>query len=220
MKVMEDKQLTTEESLDIIARIIASTRQNFNNAGGAMFLLWGYTTIAVTLAVYIAFSITKSYYIMWLWWALPLIGGVLTWLHYRKYKKPVQTHLDRAVNYVWIAFAAATGVCMVFGFIPASVLRGAGVQMAFPIILIMSLMISLSTAITGLLIKFRPAAVSGFVGMPLAMLAWIFSTTMDQLLVFAGLMLIVQVIPGHLLNAACKREVRESAEMAKNGRAE
>ncbi len=204
-----EKNLTTEQSLDIIARMITNTRRNFNDRGGAMFLIWGYTTIAVTLAVYAAFTLTKSWHTLWIWWALPLIGGLLTWRHYRKEENPVQTHLDKTVNYVWIAFSASTILCMVFGFIPARVLPGT--HSPFPIILIISLLISLATAITGLVIKFRPAAVAGFAGMALSMLTYIFNG-MEQLPIFAGLMLVVQVIPGHLLNAACKREVREAKE--------
>lgn len=213
-----EKNLTTEQSLDLIARMIATTRRNFNDRGGAMFLIWGYTTIVVTLAVYIAFRITRSYDTMWLWWALPLIGGILTWRHYSKYKRPVQTHLDRAVNYVWITFSIASLVCMVFAFLPGSIMPGH--IRSFPILFIMSLIIGLATAITGLLIKSRPVAVGGFAGIVLAFAVLLAGGSMVQLIVFAGLMLVVQVIPGHLLNAQCKREVRAAGDVraAKDGR--
>ena len=217
-----EKQLTTEQSLDIIARMIADTRRNFNERGGAMFLIWGYTTVAVTIAVYIAFRLTQSYDTMWLWWALPLIGGIMTWLHYSKYRKPVQTHLDSAVNYVWIVFSTATMACMLFGFIPARLLPA--VATPFPILFTISMMISIATAITGLLIKSRPVSVGGFAGIVLAFVILLFNGMMEQLLAFAVLFLLVQVIPGHLLNAACKREAREAGatagDAAKNGRAE
>ena len=205
-----EKQLTSEQSLDIIARMIADTRRNFNDRGGAMFLIWGYTTILVTIAVYITFSVTKSYDTMWLWWALPLIGGILTWLHYRKYRKPVQTHFDRAVNYVWITFSAASMACMIFAFLPGNTMPEH--ILPFPILFIMSLMIGLATAITGLLIKSRPVTVGGFAGIMLAFVVLILGSMMEQLIAFAGAMFIVQVIPGHLLDAACKREAREANE--------
>lgn len=217
---MEEKELSTEQSLDLIARMIAATRRNFNEKGGAMFIIWGYATIAVTLAVYAAFGLTKNHDTMWIWWALPLVGGILTWRHYRKHKKPVQTHLDKTVNYVWLAFSASTLLCMIFGFIPAKVLPGA--HPSFPIILLISLLISLATAITGLVIKFRPVAAAGFAGMALSFLTFVFNG-IEQLPIFAGLMLVVQVIPGHMLNAACKREARAAqgtVGAAQNGRAE
>jgi hypothetical protein len=214
---MEDKTLTTEQSLDLIARRLANTRKNFNDRGGAMFLIWGYTTIAVTIAVYIAFSLTNSYDVMWLWWALPLVAGLGTWLHFRKHKRSVQTHLDRNVWSVWIAFSVATMACMVFGFIPSSILPAAVGDHPFPILFIIGLMISMATAITGLLIKFRPVAVGGFAGIALSFVILLLGGMMEQFIAFATLFLLVQVIPGHLLNAACKRESREAA---KNGRTE
>jgi hypothetical protein len=227
---MEDKTLSTEQSLDLIARMLENTRRNFNDRGGAMFLIWGYTTIVVTIAVYIAFTLTKSYNVMWLWWALPLTAGILTWLHFSKHKRSVQTHLDKSVWSVWIAFSVATMACMVFGFIPSSVMA-ASVTLPFPILFIIGLMISMATAITGLLIKFRPVAVGGFAGIVLSFAILFFSGMMEQFIAFAALFLLVQVIPGHLLNAACKREAREAGaaqeatrerarEAAQNGRAE
>jgi ABC-type multidrug transport system fused ATPase/permease subunit len=211
---MEDKTLTTEQSLDLIARMLENTRRNFNDRGGAMFLIWGYTTIAVTLAVYIAFSLTKSYDVMWLWWALPLVAGILTWLHFRKHKRSVQTHLDKNVWSVWIVFSVATMACMVFGFIPATY--------RFPILFTIGLLISMATAITGLMIKFRPVAVGGFAGIVLSFVILFPDGMIEQFIAFAMLFLPVQVIPSHLLNTHCKREARETRETreAKNGRAE
>jgi hypothetical protein len=207
-----EKQLSTEQSLDLIARMVAGARQNFNDNGGAMFLIWGYTTIAVTAAVYLSFSLTGNYDVMWLWWAIPAVCGPLTWRHYRKYKKPVTTHIDSAVKYVWIVFSAAVIACMVFGFMPSRIV---GVS-NFPILFIISLMISTSTAITGLIIKFRPVAIGGFAGIALSFTLLLFAGMMEQFIAFAVLFLLVQVIPGHMLNAYCKREVRRGQD----GRAE
>ncbi len=185
-----------------------------DRAARPQFLIWGYTTIAVTIAVYTTFTITQRYHpAMELWLALPIIGGILTWLHLRKSSRPVTTQLDKAVWAVWIAFSAAAFACMAVGFTPGKLWPN---HPPFPIVFVIGLMISMATASTGLILKFRPAAVAGFVGIALALLTWIFNH-MEQLLIFAGLILVVQVIPGHLLNAACKREGRE---VAKNGRVE
>lgn len=177
-----------------------------------MFLIWGYTTISVTLAVYIAFSLTKNYDTMWLWLALPLVGGVLTSNHLRKYKKTVQTHLDRAVNAVWIAFSGASLACMAFSF----TFHG---RFPFPILFIICLLMGLATSTTGMIIRFRPIAVMGFAAMAIAFVTFAMQGEMNQFLVFAGTFLFCQVIPGHLLNAACKREAA-AAKAAQNGRAE
>lgn len=201
---MEDKQLTTQESLDLISSMIANTRRNFNAKGGAMFLIWGYTTIAVTIAVSAVFWFTRDYATMWLWWALPVIGGVFTWLHYRKYEKPVTTHLDKSVNYVWIVFGAACFACAAFSFISTAIAGKPLINILFTI----GLIIGMATAITGLMIKFKPVAVGGFLGMALSF-AIPFFPNMWQFPIFAAIFLIAQVIPGHMLNCVCKKEAHE-----------
>lgn len=197
---MEDKQLTSRESLDLISRMIINTRRNFNDKGGSMFLIWGYTTIAVTVGVYLLFRATGSGDAMWAWWALPVIGGILTWLHYRKYKRPVQSHLDKMVNSVWLVFTSACMACVVFTF--GAYVLGSGPY--FSILFVIALLLSVSTATTGFMIKFAPVTAGGFAGIVLSFLILVFKG--EQFFIFAGIFLIAQVIPGHMLNRYCKKE--------------
>ncbi len=198
---MEDKHLSTQQSIDLIAKMIENTRRNFNDKGGAMFLIWGYTTIAVTIAVSAAFWFTRNYNTMYIWWALPVIGSILTALHFRKHRKPVQTHLDKAVNYVWIVFAVACMACVVFSSVSGAFVHKPLLNILFTI----GLMIGMATALTGFMIKFRPVIIGGFLGLALSFaIPWF--PNMWQFLIFAGIFLIAQVIPGHMLNRACKKE--------------
>jgi hypothetical protein len=198
---MEDKQLSTEQSLSLISKMIENTRRNFNDHGGTMFLVWGYTTIAVTIAVTLAFLFTGNGAVMWGWWVLPIVGGCLTYRHFSKYDKGVRTQLDKIVSYVWQVFTVACIACGAF----SSVSSGVAINILF----VIGLMIGMSTALTGLIIKFRPVIVGGFVGMGLSFAILPLQDTIWQLLIFAALFLLAQVIPGHLLNVACKKEAQE-----------
>lgn len=202
---MEDKHLTTQESLDLISRMIANTRRNFNEKGGAMFLIWGYTTIAVTAAVTAAFMLTGNNNTMWLWWALPVIGCLLTWMHRRKHTKNIRTHLDKTVGYVWTVFAVAIVSCTLFSFITGGFAGKQLINIPFTC----SLMIGMMTALTGLIIKFKPVAIGGFAGMACSLILPFFNHTIWQLPIFAAIFLIAQIIPGHMLNHACKKEAAE-----------
>lgn len=201
---MEDKQLTTQESLDLISKMIADTRRNFNRRGGAMFLIWGYSTIAVTAAAFVLLLTTGSYSSMYVWWALPVIGGALTWLHYRKHALTVKTHLDKAINYVWTVAGAAAVICSAFAFAASSIAGRPLINILFTIALI----IGMATATTGLMIKFRPVAAGGFAAMALAFaIPWF--PNFWQFPIFAAIFLIGQVIPGHLLDRYCANEPHE-----------
>ncbi len=197
-----EKQLTTEQSLDLIARMIASARRNFNETGGEMFLIWGYSTIAIAVVVTALFLFTGEHWVFWLWWCLPVIGGVLTWRHFSRYQKPVVTHIDRAVWAIWRVQGAVTMACTAFDSIPSALTRAPGLDILFTI----ALLISTGTTITGAVINFRPLVYGGGAGVALSFLLFAFSGTIWQTLIFAGIFLVVQIIPGHLLNAACKRE--------------
>lgn len=203
-----EKQLTTEESIALISRMIAGARQNFNNTGGAMFLIWGYTTIAATIAVLVSFAFTKSYDTMWIWWAIPLVGGVLTRRHFSRVERRVTTQIDKAVMSVWLSAFVATLSCMVFAFLPAGVLPTSDFR--FPVLFVIGLTIGMSTAVTGLIIRFRPVAIGGFAGIVMSFVLLLLSGMTPQLIAFAVMFLLVQVIPGHLLDRACRKEIRES----------
>ncbi len=202
---MEDKQLSTQQSIDLIAKMIANTRRNFNDKGGAMFLIWGYTTIAVTIAVSAAFWFTRNYDTMWIWWALPVIGGIFTWLHYRKHPKTVRTYIDKTVANVWTVFAGAVACCMVSMFVASFIAGKSPINILFTI----GLMMSMATAITGRMIKFYPVEIGGFAGMGLSFVILPFEHMIWQFPIFAAIFLFAQVIPGHLLNRACRKEAQE-----------
>jgi hypothetical protein len=213
---MEDKQLTTEQSLDLIARMLENTRRNFNNRGGAMLLIWGYTTIAVTLAVMALAYLTKSRDVMWLWCLLPVVGGTLTWLHLRKHEPSVQTHLDKAIWSVWAVLGGAAVCCMITS-LTSSIISG---KSYIDVLFTIGLMMSIGAAITGRMIKFYPVEFGGFIGMGLSFAILPLGGTIWQMPMFAAVFLFGQVIPGHLLNAACRREAKATHNGAARGVAE
>ena len=74
---MDEKQLDAQQRLELITRMIRSTRQRLERHSGRPFLIWGYTTVAVSLLNYAlniagadpAWSLT--------WFLIPVIGCLL-----------------------------------------------------------------------------------------------------------------------------------------------
>ena len=191
---MEDKQLNEKESLELIARMIQNTQQKFEKGNGVTFLIWGYTTIVVSLLVWYLLTTTGDYRMHYLWFLIPIIGTPITWLFYRKQEKGVKTYIDKIVSYVWI----------VLGFTGFLVSLTAMFYWKIPILFVIILLMGSGTALTGLIIKFKPIAIAGFIGLLLS-LCCLFANGIDSILVFAAVFLVMMVIPGHILNARGKR---------------
>jgi hypothetical protein len=52
---MEERQLNEKESLELIARMIQNTQRKMEKGNGMPFLVWGYTTIVVSLLIWYFF---------------------------------------------------------------------------------------------------------------------------------------------------------------------
>ncbi|WP_019538475.1 hypothetical protein [Proteiniphilum acetatigenes] len=191
---MEERQLNEKESLELITRMIQNTQRKLEKGNGMPFLVWGYTTIVVSLLVWYFLSTTGDYRMHYLWFLIPVIAGPMMFILLRKNEKGVKTYIDRVVGYVWIVMG-------VTGFMISIT---AMFFWNFPILFITILLMGSGTAITGLVIRFIPIAVAGFAGIVLS-LACLFTQGTDQILVFAGLFLVMMVIPGHILYAKGRR---------------
>ncbi|MCD8044127.1 MAG: hypothetical protein LUH10_13830 [Tannerellaceae bacterium] len=191
---MQDRQLNEKESLELIANMIRNTKRKMKEGSGTMFLIWGYMTIFVTLLVWGTVLYTKSYYWQWLWLLLPVGAGIISILYNRKRKKTpfVTTYVDKVIGYIW----AVIGIT---GFLLSMV----SVIYYFPILFIIVLMMGIGTTLTGLVIEFRPLAISGILGMALSIVLLLLDYMNLRILsfpAFAAIFFLMMVIPGHYLN--------------------
>jgi hypothetical protein len=104
---MEEKQLNEQESLELITRMIRNTQQKLKKDNGLPFLIWGYTTIVVTLMVWYFLSTTGNPNWNYLWFLIPVIGFPIMMFSVRKREKEVKTYIDRIIGYVWIVLGVA-----------------------------------------------------------------------------------------------------------------
>ena len=190
---MEEKNLTQKESLELITKMISETRSNLERDGGGIYLLWGYLWLAVALVIYFLLVKTGDYRAQWLWFALPVIGYPAMIYMLKKREKGAVTFMGRIIGNIWITIGIAAGLLSLYMLVDYK---------AFPILFVMALLINLGVAISGLVIKFTPVIVAGFLGIVLSFLLLMVSGP-EQILVFAAFSVIMLIIPGHILNAAC-----------------
>lgn len=81
---MEEKKLNEQESLALITSMINDTRERLAENSGRPFLIWGYTSIAVSMLEYAAITFAWNRYWVLAWWLIPIIGHTLMWLFCRK----------------------------------------------------------------------------------------------------------------------------------------
>ena len=193
---MEDKVLTEKESLDLISQMIRNTRSRLEDNSGIPFLIWGYTTVIVAVVVWSLVTTSGNYLWHWLWFAIPVFGGTLWLLHNKKQlnnRSRVITFVDRAISHVWMVFGIASFMISIISFLTY-----------IPILFIVLLTMGMATAITGLIIRFKPIIFSGFIGILFSPLCVIVRDT-SSILIFAVIFVLMMVIPGHMLNYTAKR---------------
>lgn len=190
---MEDKKLTEKESLELISQMIKNTQTRVKKNCGTPFLIWGYTTVIVSIAYWFLLKETGNYQCNFLWFALPAIAYPATiWVN-RKNESMVKNYIDRVVTYVWIVF----GISAFFISCVAMFYR-------VPILFLVLLLMGMGTALTGMIVRFKILVVAGFFGV-VSSVSCLFVKGESLILVFAAIFVIMMIIPGHLLNRAASK---------------
>lgn len=192
---MEDRRLNEQESLTLIANMIRNTQNRMENHAGTPFLIWGYTTVIISVSIWTLITLTNNYYWQFLWFVLPVVCFPATYFVGRNNEKGIKTHIDKIIGQVWLVFGISGFMVSVLPWF---------LQGRFPVFFCVILLMGMGTALTGLIIKFKPCIWGGFISMGLAYMTILFKGT-DSILIFALVFIIMMVIPGHILNARAKR---------------
>lgn len=195
MKEVNDRQLNEKESLELITNMIRNTRQRMEEGSGTMFLIWGYVTIIVTMAVWGIVSYTGNYRWQFAWFLLPILGYTIAFFYkkQRAMKPRATTYIDRVIRYIWVVLGIA-------GFLLSVI----SIMHRLPILFIIVLIMGIGITLSGLIINFRPLVISGALGMATSIVLTFLSWNI-QLPAFAFIFLFMTVIPGHYLNYKARK---------------
>ncbi len=198
-----EKIMNEKESLELITRMIDNTRKGIEKNAALPMLIFGYTSIVTTLAVWLAITQTGNYMFHLLWIAIPVIG----WLIYglagsaRTRREGVsQSHMGSLIGKIWIFLAGVMMLCMV----PSFLVRG------FPASFVMTLLAAIGVSCSGLLVRYAPLIICGILGV-LTSFALIWFTGITGMVVIAAAFAVMMVIPGHILHYASNKNRRNNA---------
>lgn len=192
-KNMENKTLDTQESIEVIQRMIAATHDRFRRGGGTLLLTGGYATLFFTLLILGSSWLGAPRYIDYLWWGIPVVIAVAGFIVYRREARRtphVRTFIDRCVGYVWLTVGSVAVLYPIMVFITPT-----GGPWPVPT---MTLLLGIGATLTGLIIRFPPVTAGGIAALACGFAMLFFPLAAHYL--FMAMLVFAVIIPGHMLN--------------------
>ncbi len=205
--LMENNKLSEAQSLELITSMIQDSRSRLARNSGTPFLIWGYTTVAVSLFNALALYLGWSHAWGWSWFLIPIIGWLGMLLLFKQ-EPSARNYIDRVISIIW----AVIGISFIWFFIGAAIYS---CSIAYLTILVMGV----GTVITGLILKHKATTICGCASMIASLIfpALYVITTKDIIspettlaivefkvwgdkVILAIIFLFMMVIPGHILN--------------------
>lgn len=183
-----EKQLSHQESLQLITEMISNAKRNLAKGGSFYFLLWGAVVALANFVIYYLINFTEVN--EWYWvWLVTVPAVIITIVHARMTasKATVTGPIDHLYGQIWIGIFIAMVITLVFM---------ARINYAVnPIMLIYS---GIGTYITGRLSRFQPLIIGSMVLWAAAII--VFLTPVTYQFLIAGLGFVAgYVVPGLML---------------------
>ena len=185
---MKEQELTKEESLALIGRMISQTKSNYSKGSSFYFLLWGWVVLVANLG---HFLIQKFHWFdrPWLIWSITIPAIIFTIIQSLRHSRHslVTTHLDRLYGHLWMMVG--------FGMVVSIVFMS---QINYNHNAFILLFAMVGTYISGQMLQFRPLVMGGFALLVSGIVCFNVSMV-DQYLVGPIGILLGYLIPGYLL---------------------
>jgi hypothetical protein len=192
-----EKQMTPQESLNLIGEVISSTRNNLRT-DSFFFLLWGWFIIAASLIEAVILwnagrmNDWKNVGLMSgiNWCGLVFIGLIIQGFYIRKHyvKRGYKTFFEKVISYLWIISSV-----IIFLMIYLSLSRHESPE---PYILAV---VSIPTVTTGIMTRFRPLIIGGMVFILFAVITVNIRIDYLRSIAEAIALILGYLIPGYML---------------------
>lgn len=207
---MEDKKITEIESIEIISTMINRTRERYLGSGNIM-LMWGYLVVIATVLVWVMLDTTHNGDWNWLWFAIPVVGGIATPIMARKEKeqKRVTTYSDMITSKLWTIFGLSEGVLILMCLVAQ---LGFGVNCWIAMMVYSFIVAAFAEIVEGIIIREKSLVVGGSLGLLLGMV--MLCCSLAGVPMYANIFLpmfmlgfvCMMIIPGHVINYKARRK--------------
>ena len=172
-----------EESLDIIARMMLQTRQTVLKRACTPFLVWGWVTVCISIAVYISYYLTHNDDVNYLWFSIPVLGTAGMRI-YGNHEKMTKTRLTPILRSIWTMFTIVLVLFSVLSFF-----------IDFKVLFIILLLLSIASFTTGAIINYPLLQYCSCFGFVTTAVLWI-TDGPRQILAFALAIAVMMIYPG------------------------
>ena len=210
---MEEKRLNSQESLELIARMINKTKRQLHIGQGNLLLWWGYTSAIVGLLVGVSLLLTGGNPACnWLWFLIWIVGGIGMMVIKRKDKDRIEkepfTYVDRISSNLWgtIGWMFALGTLMSIGF------QFFGKDTWVIMLVFAFLLAGFGSSMQGFILQEKSMVVGGAISLVAGtfVLGCVLSDTPLKVWwvipLFILCFVFTMIIPGHVLNAKAKKQ--------------
>lgn len=206
---MEDRKLTEKESLEVITSMIARTKVRYLGSGNIL-LMWGYLAVFTSILVWILLAATQQNVWNWLWFAIPVIGMLLTPIMARREKRTdgAVTYSDKITSHLWSIFGVSeivlTFICLGFSLI-------GGIKCWIAMMVYTLIAAPFAEIAQGLIVKEKSLTWGGIVGLAIGMVLVCCVTGKIPLLanwfmpLFILFWVVMMIVPGHIINHKAKK---------------
>ncbi|MCC8037190.1 MAG: hypothetical protein LIP02_03515 [Bacteroidales bacterium] len=208
---MEEKNITSQESMAIISEMIERSKHHRYLGDGNILLLWGYTAVVVAGLVWLLLAVTHHPAMNWFWFLIWIIGGTATPIMARKRrdKSGVTTYTDNICNALWsiVGYSAIALTFLCLGFLLAAGKDSWSAMLMLPL-----LIVGIAEIMQGVVMRERSLIWGGAIGALCGLftlcciaggVALVARWFMPMFIIaFAAMM----IVPGHVLNAKSRRE--------------
>lgn len=207
---MEEKKISEQESLELITRMINQTKKDLSVGNGDSFLMWGYLSAAISLAVIVMLLATNDPRFAWLYMAIPIAGftasGIKTYKAKRK-SHVASTYASNTINNVWAIISAVFAVYAI-----SCLLHFGEVRSWNGMFLLGMLLPSIGTYTTGVILKEKSIQMCGLLGVVIGtglLRDYVCGEQVISIRQMGQMVLsfvITLIIPGHILNFKAKKQ--------------
>jgi hypothetical protein len=191
----DNKDFHPEASLKIIYEMIESAKSKIGS-NYFYYLFWGYLVAVTCLIEFVLITLVKysGHYLVWP--VLMAAGALVTVLFYVREKKThsSKSFIGTTMSYLWLGWAVCFCILLLF----------LNLRHDYTLILPMIMaMYGLAVFISGGVVNFKPLIFGAVIAWIASVVAF-FVTYPVQLIIMVGVVLAIDIIPGHLLKNKSK----------------